>query len=362
MDQIAVTSQLTTVTGAGWEAGALIYNAGSAVIYATDTATNLHGGFPIAAGGGSLTWDAGRPLYLFTDEGQSSTAVVDETGGAYTSPGDLASAIIAQGLGPSIAESIALVGVPAIDAPETILSLNKVGAGSSWPSWPVACSKFQSVTFNFTVNLAPFKLSGAGDQVILTCTFMAPDGTVTGSYQLTTNGAGTIVGTGPVLGSTMFLQQPAGQSSNYIVSGSVIGSFRASNALRFSVRNTQWQLLNNPSGGSYVYDNVMDHRATSWLFPVPANTNAAFFPSYCSGPLTVSLSIPNTIAAGSVDYYLQSESSYGIGPVAGAYQIGATAYLSPQTFTPIYLGGSPPIIAVNNRNSVPVTVRGFIGG
>jgi hypothetical protein len=92
------------------DSATLLYNSGPGTAYVSDSPNPTSStAYPIAVGG-TLSWDAGRPLYGVSNT--TASLLGTSNGGSATDPSAIATALIGQGLPNAIAASISASPVP----------------------------------------------------------------------------------------------------------------------------------------------------------------------------------------------------------------------------------------------------------
>lgn len=152
MTDIPVNTQGVAVYPGGYQSALMLLNNDvSTTAYVGESqVTCLPGqGFPLPARA-TLSWDAGRPLYLSCASGTVTVSVTPNQGSLY-SPADIASQILQQGLAGAIASAINVAGVPAIDKPTVLLNLAAgMTSGTSYTSPTINCTGYQSLFLDWT--------------------------------------------------------------------------------------------------------------------------------------------------------------------------------------------------------------------
>lgn len=343
----SLTSEPTPVTESGWPNGALIYNTGTADAYAAEDPGGQVTGFPVPAAGGSLTWDADRPLYLSAGAGHTTTVVVDDNSSStVSSPTDLANAIIAAGLASDIAQQVNVMGVPPIDAPVELVTYT--GTINGLRTFlgnlaPIDVSRYQSV--RAYVNISDIS---AGNDTIQSLLFgFADDRAASFQRIVYTEGYGecSITGDFPVLGQYLFPQFDQATQVNYLtVSYVLYGSYRTADKPRWQIANHLWFASFEDAAPakdcatSYAVNTSVAPSSSETLYP-SWQTGTMFFAWWTTGP-NAGGSYVGLLTDGKPGHYL----------AGGVLTTGVPA--SSQQYGPIVIANRQPVIEINSHNTV----------
>lgn len=337
----------TVVSTNGFDAAALIKNTGGSPLYAAAVPiTDASQGFPIDAGGGTLTWAQGRPLYLIAPAGATSAVIDPGNGdGATTSPTDLANAILAGGLAQQIATAVNVTGVPPIDAPVELISFS--GSSDGLKTFigneaPIDVSKYQSLRVYINIDDGP-----ATDTT--QCFSFGFADTAGATFQRTVyvegHGGTSITGDFPCLGDYLFplFDQPT-ETEYTIASYALYGSFRTSEKPRWQVANHVWQ-------NEYLDAGPVKDCASSYAIniPVPASTALMLYPSWQTGDLYFSWWTTGPNSGGSF-VGLLADGKSGHYLAGGELTTGVPA--SMQDYGPVVLFNRQPVLEINSHNTV----------
>lgn len=351
-----LTSEPTPVTEAGYPDGALIYNTGTSDAYASEDPGGQVTGFPVPAAGGSLTWDANRPLYLSAGAGQTTSVVVDDNSSStVSSPVDLANAIISAGLAQDIADQISLKGVPAIDNPTTLVDgVFTAGAGQAPYNYfcqfgsaalgqsLIDVSDYQSLTISFLANLP-----AATTQYYMWLVEFFSDAAQT-------HRMAAYAGEGMASGSMFAIIPAAGRYVRVTLAWkggtlasapsfffTLTGSYRSVPAYHYQVLNDLWENATTTTSNSYSGTSNM--KTT-----IAGGVGQQFYPSYSNAPMRANLWITGTSSSASCSLNVTDQDGNYFG---GWPSIQGTGTPAGFLTTDVYFGCNQPRVNITNNSA-----------
>lgn len=340
---------LVPITEAGIPGGCVITNTGTNPAGLVDNGSAVPADAWTLGAGDTFTWDT-RPLWASSSSGTTIT-VDDNSAGQLFSSQAVASALISSGLAGDIAQQIALNGAPSIDAPGTIFSQMTPTPFGTLPTQLFDIAKYQSlfVWFNVTVTGSPV----IGDLIRLYLWYYDSSGTLLDWQTIEAAGDCTIVAKMPTHGTFVkFGWNAAGGGSTYSVQLSATGSLRTVPNPQFTVTNNHW----TAAAGASPYDSMMNSRYCGLeVNPLAASSHVTVFPSYCSGPCSLSLGLAggNANSTGVHIYYT------ALGAETAAFPNGAPYGTYNNTSLPawtlqqngVVFGGQPKFYLYNNNTN-----------